>query len=227
MAQAKSVKKSHSEEKRSPTLEKAVILSSKWNKTTMKNSWVDKDLRKSTKKKCFEENGAVQEAKKNRTTKNWVKEELGKFPIKKEKENKNIQTLKRQSKCHVFVKQVCFSYSESPRTPPLVGTSLHRRNISVERPWGILSLFTTCLPLWVKSSRRSRCHVSPTQELMTCILRRQSRITGKDGTRKKSAAEEDPRTSPEKNLKNEPPEQLKSTQSLKRERPQNKTRKKN
>ena len=59
MAQAKSVKKSHSEEKRSPTLEKAVILSSKWNKTTMKNSWVDKDLRKSTKKKCFEENGAV------------------------------------------------------------------------------------------------------------------------------------------------------------------------
>ena len=60
-------------------------------------------------------------------------------------------TLKRQSKCHVFakcyvfVKQVCFSYGESPRTPPLEGTSLHRRNISVERPWGILSLFTTCL----------------------------------------------------------------------------------
>ena len=38
-----------------------------------------------------------------------------------------------------------FSYGESPRTPPLEGTSLHRRNNSVERPWGILSLFTTCL----------------------------------------------------------------------------------
>ena len=38
-----------------------------------------------------------------------------------------------------------FSYDESPRTPPLEGTSLHRRNNSVERPWGILSLFMTCL----------------------------------------------------------------------------------
>ena len=38
-----------------------------------------------------------------------------------------------------------FSYGESPRTPPLEGTSLHRRNESVERPWGILSLFTTCV----------------------------------------------------------------------------------
>ena len=45
----------------------------------------------------------------------------------------------------------CFSYGESPRTPPLEGTSLHRRNNSVERPWGILSLFTTRLRLGVKS----------------------------------------------------------------------------
>ena len=37
-----------------------------------------------------------------------------------------------------------FSYGESPWTPPLEGTSLHRWNNSVERPWGILSLFTTC-----------------------------------------------------------------------------------
>ena len=37
-----------------------------------------------------------------------------------------------------------FSYGESPRTPPLEGTSLHRWHNSVERPWGILSLFTTC-----------------------------------------------------------------------------------
>ena len=40
-----------------------------------------------------------------------------------------------------------FSYGESPQTPPLEGTSLHRWNNSVERPWGILSLFTTCLQI--------------------------------------------------------------------------------
>ena len=44
-----------------------------------------------------------------------------------------------------------FSYGESPRTPPLEGTSLHRWNNSVERPWGILSLFTTCFRLRVNS----------------------------------------------------------------------------
>ena len=49
-----------------------------------------------------------------------------------------------------------FSYGESPRTPPLEGTSLHRRNTSVERPWGILSLFTTCFRLQVKW-RLARC----------------------------------------------------------------------
>ena len=112
-----------------------------------------------------------------------MQEELSKFPIKEKKKKekkkekkrrKKEEKKKRQSKCHVFVKQVCFSYGESPRTPPLEETSLHRRNISVERPWGILSLFTACLPLWVKSSRQSRCHVSATQELIACILRRQS-----------------------------------------------------
>ena len=76
MAQVKSVKKAHPEEQ-------AVMLSSKRSETTKKNSWVDKDLTRSSKKKCFEENGAVQNAIKNRTTKNWVQEELSKFPIKK------------------------------------------------------------------------------------------------------------------------------------------------
>ena len=52
-----------------------------------------------------------------------------------------------------------FSYGESPRTPPLEGTSLHRWNNSVERPWGILSLFTTCLHLCVKSPCHSLWHV--------------------------------------------------------------------
>ena len=127
------------------------------SKTTKNNSWEDKDLTKSPKKKCFEENRAVRNAKKNRTTKNWVEENLSKIPLKKKYQKK---TLKRQSKCGVFVKQVCFSYGESPRTPPLEETSLHRRNIRVERPWGILSLFTTCLPLWVKSSHQSLSRVA-------------------------------------------------------------------
>ena len=52
-----------------------------------------------------------------------------------------------------------FSYGESPRTPPLEGTSLHRWNNSVERPWGILSLFTTCLRLCVKSPCHRLSHV--------------------------------------------------------------------
>ena len=45
-----------------------------------------------------------------------------------------------------------FWYGESPRTPPLEGTSLHWWNNSVEKPWGILSLFTTCLQV------QSPCH---------------------------------------------------------------------
>ena len=40
----------------------------------MKTSWVDEDLTKRPEKKCFEENGAVQNAKKKRTTKTgWKK----------------------------------------------------------------------------------------------------------------------------------------------------------
>ena len=52
-----------------------------------------------------------------------------------------------------------FSYGESPWTPPLEGTSLHRWNNSVERPWGILSLFTTCLQLCVSSPCHRLWHV--------------------------------------------------------------------
>ena len=51
----------------------------------------------------------------------------------------------------VFCGAARFSYGESPRTPSFEGTSLDRRNMSVERPWGILSLFTTCLRLRVNS----------------------------------------------------------------------------
>ena len=96
------------------------------------------------------------------------------IPYEKKKKMKKKKDTKETVKTSCLCKAGRFSYGESPRTPPLEGTSLHRRNISVERPLGILSLFTTCLPLWVKSSHQSRCHTSPTQELIACILRRQS-----------------------------------------------------
>ena len=48
MAQGKSVKKPHSEERKEPY---TVILSTTRSKTTKKNSWVDKDLGKSPKKR--------------------------------------------------------------------------------------------------------------------------------------------------------------------------------
>ena len=60
------------------------------------------------------------------------------IPYQKKKKKKKKKTHEKDTKetvkCHVFVKQVCFSYGESPQTPPLEGISLHRRNISVERP---------------------------------------------------------------------------------------------
>ena len=62
-----------------------------------------------------------------------------------------------------------FSYDESPWTPPLEGNSLHRRNKSVERPWGILSLFTTCLHSQVNSS----CQIRLThRHVVTSLLSR-------------------------------------------------------
>ena len=53
-------------------------------------------------------------AKNNRTTQDWVEDELSKFPMEKKKKMKKEEekTPKKQSKCHVFVKQVCFSYGE-------------------------------------------------------------------------------------------------------------------
>ena len=68
------------------------------------------------------------------------------------------QQSKNTDKWHVC-KAGSFSYGESPRTPPLEGPSLHRWNNSVERPWAILSLFTTCLQLCVKSPCHRLWHV--------------------------------------------------------------------
>ena len=64
------------------------------------------------------------------------------FPITGENYS-HCQKLWHRHVCDITAKQVIF-LGKSPRTPPLEGTSLHRRNMSVERPWGILSLFTTC-----------------------------------------------------------------------------------
>ena len=55
-------------------------LSTKKGEATKKNSWVDKDLTKSPKKKCFQENRAIWNAKKNTATNTRVEEELSKFP---------------------------------------------------------------------------------------------------------------------------------------------------
>ena len=74
-----------------------------------------------------------------------IEEGLAKSSIKQHLENTDKWHLRKAGS---------FLYGESPRTPPLEGTSLHRWNNSVERPWGILSLFTTRLRLCV----RSPCH---------------------------------------------------------------------
>ena len=93
-----------------------------------------------------EKNRALHNTKKNNKTtkkKSPDRRRLAKSSKKQHSENTD--------KWH-FCKAGSFSYGESPRTPPLEGTSLHRWNISVERPWGILSLFTTCLQV------QSPCH---------------------------------------------------------------------
>ena len=72
---------------------------------------------------------------------------------KKKSSDRRRPSKHSENKWHLC-KAGSFTYSESPRTPPLEGTSLHQWNNSVERPWGILSLFTNCLCLCVKSP----CH---------------------------------------------------------------------
>ena len=79
-----------------------------------------------------------------------IEESLDKSSKKKHSENID--------KWHLC-KAGSFSCGESPQTPALEGTSLHRWNNSVERPWGILSLFTTCLHLCVKSPCHRLWHV--------------------------------------------------------------------
>ena len=97
-----------------------------------------------------EKNTAYKMLKKPPRRKVLIEEDLAKSSKKQHSENTH--------KWHLC-KAGSFSYGESPRTPPLEGTSLHRWNNSVERPWGILSLSTTCLRLCVKSPCHRLLHV--------------------------------------------------------------------
>ena len=105
-------------------------------------------------KNHYEKNRALQNAKKTpkKTLRRRVLIEEGLDKSSKKQQSENTD------KWHLC-KAGSFSYGESPRTPPLEGTSLHRWNNSVERPWGILSLFTTCLWLCVKSPGHRLWHV--------------------------------------------------------------------
>ena len=132
-------------------------------------------------------------------------DELGRRKCKKKKSTNNV--LKRTEKkkkqpckwnhmardCdnwHLY-KAGCFSYRESLWTPPLEGTSLHQWNNSVERPWGILSLFTTCLPLPVQSPCHSLWHMSsmPPKTTVRREEPRRPKPDQKDQNHKKSLAE--------------------------------------
>ena len=126
------------------------------------NSWAEEDQRKSPKMNQSNWKGALRKPlrrtepykmlKRTKQLRRGVltEEGLSKSSKKQHSENTN--------KWHLC-KAGSFSYGESPRTPPLEGTSLHRWNNSVERPWGILSLFTTCLRLCVKSPCHRLWHV--------------------------------------------------------------------
>ena len=104
-------------------------------------------LQRSPMKNHSEKNRAVQNALRRRVL-------IEECPAKRSKKKHSQNT----DKWHLR-KAGSFSYGELPWTPPLEGTSLHRWNNSVERPWGILSLFTTCLHLCVKSHCHGLLHV--------------------------------------------------------------------
>ena len=105
-------------------------------------------VRKEPYKNHSEKNRALQNAKENNKTtllRRRVLKEKGQTKSSKKQHSENTDKW-------YLCKAGGFSYTESPRTPPLEGTSLHQWNNSAERPWGILSLFTTCLQL------QSPCH---------------------------------------------------------------------
>ena len=86
-----------------------------------------------------EKNKALQIAKKNnKTTKTKSSDTVIEEGLAKSSKKQHSENTDKWYLC----KAGSFSYGESPQTPPLEGTSLHRWNNSAERPWGIWA----CLP---------------------------------------------------------------------------------
>ena len=145
-------------------------------KTTLRRTEPYKMLRRRTKplrRRVLIEEGLAKSSKKHHSgnTDKWYLCKASSFSNSKSKplrrriliEEGPAKSSKKQHSENTDKWHLCkagsFSYGESPRTPPLEGTSLHRWNSSVERPWGILSLFTTCLRLGVKSPYHRLWHV--------------------------------------------------------------------
>ena len=136
-------------------------------KTLNTNSWIEEGQRKSPKmnqtgKEPYENHSEKNRAYKmlKRTTKPLRRRVLIEKGLAESSKKQHSENTDKWHLC----KAGSFSYGESPRTPPLEGTSLHRWNNSVERPWGILSLFTTCLQLCVKSPCHRLWHVDYTRK---------------------------------------------------------------
>ncbi len=105
-----------------------------------------------------EKNKALHNAKRTKPLRRRVLTEDGLAKSSKKQHSKNTD------KWHLC-KAGSFSYGESPRTPPLEGTSLHRWNNGVERPWGILSLFTIVYEINLPQAVNLTCGLPPKSTL--------------------------------------------------------------
>ena len=151
---------------KAPRTDEGDTLSTTLNSTNKKRTLNNKTTNKKVEERVWKEakknktKGALRNTKRNRTTKNSVEEGLKRLKrLSKQMKEPNYVLSRteplgrgpRGQGCDTDKWRLCkagrFSYGDSPRTPPLEGTSLHRWNKSVERAGGILSLFTTCLRL--------------------------------------------------------------------------------
>ena len=138
-----------------PSKEAFRIKRARWNaqqnKNTNNNGWTEEDQTKSPKMNQSNQKGSSPMKTTLRWTEPYKMLKRTTKPLRRRVliEEGPAKSSKKQHSDNTDQWHLCkagsFSYGESPRTPPLEGTSLHRWNNSVERPWGILSLFTTCL----------------------------------------------------------------------------------
>ena len=131
------------------------------------NRWAEEGQRKSPKMKHSNRKGALrkplweeQSYKMLRRTKPLRRRVLIGEGLAKSSKKQHSENTDKWHLCKAGI----FLYGESLRTPPLEETSLHQWNNSVERPWGILSLFTTGLWLCVKSPCHRLWHVDYTRK---------------------------------------------------------------